>query len=210
MANEDRPGPSDHERRPGTAALHRAGRPGGGHPLSPIVVRALFSEPVAGFTGSDVSFGGSTAGGTLVAAVTGGPTTYTVAVTGMTTAGVVRASVPANAAADPAGDLSTASTSADNAVTWQGGDTTAPTCAITDVRRPGPSGRAEMDVTIADTGSGLHALTNLVITNGVASVTPVRPGRHARRPHCGQVRPNLATRFSFDVVDRAGNGKHCA
>src|SRR5947199_78280 len=39
---------------------------------APITFTAVFSEPVSGFTGSDVVIGG-TAGGTTTAAVTGGP-----------------------------------------------------------------------------------------------------------------------------------------
>src|SRR5205823_718455 len=49
----------------------------------PILYAVVFSEAVTGFTGSDVSFLGSTVGGTLVANVSGSATTYTVSVTGM-------------------------------------------------------------------------------------------------------------------------------
>jgi subtilisin-like proprotein convertase family protein len=87
--------------------------------VSPVNFSATFSEPVSGFTGADVSFTGSTAGGTLVATVTGGPTTYNVAVSGMTTAGNVVISVPAGAAADLSGNPSLASTHPDNTVGWQ-------------------------------------------------------------------------------------------
>ena len=79
---------------------------------------AIFSKPVIGFTGSDISFGGSTAGGTLSATVTGGPTVYTVSVSGMTGPGVVIASIPAFAANDGEGRPSLASTSTDGAVSW--------------------------------------------------------------------------------------------
>jgi hypothetical protein len=54
---------------------------------SPIQFTVTFSETVTNFTAGDVSFAGSTVGGTLVAAISGtGP--YTVSVTGMTGNGV--------------------------------------------------------------------------------------------------------------------------
>ena len=51
---------------------------------SPINFTVAFSETVTGFTASDISFAGSTVGGTLSAAVTGTGPTYNVAVSGMT------------------------------------------------------------------------------------------------------------------------------
>jgi Ca2+-binding RTX toxin-like protein len=83
---------------------------------SPITFTAVFNEPVTGFTSGDVTLSG-TAGATT-AVVTGGPTTYNVAVSGMTTDGTVIASIPANAATDAAGNGSFASTSTDNTVTF--------------------------------------------------------------------------------------------
>ncbi len=77
---------------------------------------AQFNEPVTGFDGTDVSVGG-TAGATT-AVVTGGPATYNVAVSGMTTNGTVTATVPAGAALDTATNASAASTSTDNVVTY--------------------------------------------------------------------------------------------
>ncbi|MEO8356060.1 MAG: ExeM/NucH family extracellular endonuclease, partial [Chloroflexota bacterium] len=70
--------------------------------LSPINFEVVFSEPVSGFTDADVTLDG-TAGATT-AVVTGGPTTYNVAVSGMTANGTVIASIPANAAEDAAGN----------------------------------------------------------------------------------------------------------
>ena len=60
----------------------------------------------------------STTGGTLHAAVTGGPQTYTIAVTGMSHNGQVVATIPGGAASDGALNPSVASTSSDNAVGW--------------------------------------------------------------------------------------------
>jgi hypothetical protein len=94
---------------------------------SPITLDVLFSEPVSGFTGADVSFAGSTAGGTLAASVSGGPAAYTVTVSGMTTGGIVSASIPADVAQDAATNTNTASTSTDNTVTF---DSTPPSVSI--------------------------------------------------------------------------------
>jgi hypothetical protein len=83
---------------------------------SPIAFSVSFGEPVTGFVAGDVVLGG-TAGATT-AVVTGGPTTYTVSVSGMTGAGTVVVSLPAGAAADAAGNASAASTSTDATVTF--------------------------------------------------------------------------------------------
>ena len=85
---------------------------------TPIVFNVQFSEPVTGFDNSDVSFTGSTAGGTLAAVVTGSGADYTVSVSGMTTSGTVVASIPSDAAADADNNPTGASTSTDNTVTY--------------------------------------------------------------------------------------------
>jgi Tol biopolymer transport system component len=87
---------------------------------SPISFSVVFSEPVTGFSGSDVSFAGSTVGGTLVASVTASGASYNVAVTGMSGTGAVVASIPAGAVHDLAGNPSLASTSTDNTVFYDG------------------------------------------------------------------------------------------
>jgi len=63
-----------------------------------------------------VVLGGSA--GATTAVVTGGPTTYDVAVSGMTMDGTVTASIPADAATDTVGNGNTVSTSTDNTVTF--------------------------------------------------------------------------------------------
>ncbi len=80
-----------------------------------------FSEAVTGFDNplTDVTLSG-TAGATT-AVITGGPTTYNVAVSGMTSEVTVIASIPAGAAQNSAGSAgigNLASTSADNTVTY--------------------------------------------------------------------------------------------
>ncbi|MEA2195654.1 MAG: hypothetical protein QOG42_2134 [Solirubrobacteraceae bacterium] len=132
---------------------------------SPINFTATFSEPVTGFTGSDVSFTGSTAGGTKVATVTGGPTVYNVAVTGMTTSGTVVATVPAGGVVDLAGNPNTASSGGDNTVSWVL-DTTKPTCSYTIVAGP----PKHIDFIVQDTGSGMQSV---VVTTANNIVTPV-------------------------------------
>jgi hypothetical protein len=84
-----------------------------------VTFTVLFSEPVIGFDASDVSLAGSTAGGTLAATVTGTGASYTVVVSGMASDGTVVVSVPAGVATIRGlGVRNTASTSADNVVTY--------------------------------------------------------------------------------------------
>jgi uncharacterized repeat protein (TIGR01451 family) len=84
--------------------------------LSPIRFVVVFSEPVTGFAGNDISFAGSAVGGTLSASVTGSGANYTVSVSGMTGFGNVAVSIPAGAAVDAGGKASLASTSTDRTV----------------------------------------------------------------------------------------------
>jgi len=82
---------------------------------SPINFTVVFSEPVTGFSASDVTL--SSTAGTITTAVTGGPTTYNVAVSGMTSDGIVIASIAAGVATDGI-NFNTASTSTDNNVLY--------------------------------------------------------------------------------------------
>src|SRR5437016_3814208 len=84
---------------------------------SPTNFTAVFSKPVSGFSGAGVAISG-TAGGTKTVTVSGGPSTYNVAVSGMTTSGTVIASIPAGVAQEAAGHAHTTSTSTDNSVTF--------------------------------------------------------------------------------------------
>ncbi|WP_020522490.1 Ig-like domain-containing protein [Catelliglobosispora koreensis] len=85
---------------------------------TPITFAVQFSEPVTGFDAADVTLSG-TAGGSLTANVSGDGAAYTVMVSGMTSEGTVVAAIPAGAATNATGTPNTASTSADNTVTWQ-------------------------------------------------------------------------------------------
>src|SRR6266480_3724187 len=84
---------------------------------SPIKFTAVFSKPVSGFSDAGVTISGG-AGGAKTVTVSGGPSTYNVAVSGMNSTGTVIASIPAGVARDAAGNANTASTSTDNSVTF--------------------------------------------------------------------------------------------
>ena len=82
---------------------------------SSVQFTATFDLPVTGFTGSDVTILGS-AGGTLTAAVTGGPSVYTITVSGITSDGFVGVTIPADAAFSAAGIGNSSSQDDDNVV----------------------------------------------------------------------------------------------
>jgi Ca2+-binding RTX toxin-like protein len=111
---------------------------------SPIHFTAVFSEAVTGFDGSDVTLSGTANATTAV--VTGGPTTYDVAVSGMSANGTVTASIPAGAAIDTGGNGNTASTSTDDTVTYSN---TAPTIVVAAGGMCSASG-GTMNLTVTD------------------------------------------------------------
>lgn len=79
---------------------------------TPINFTVTFSKSAGGFVSGDVSTAGSTVGGTLGILVSGGPSVYNVAVSGMTGSGLVQISVPAGSATDPSGAAFPASNAA--------------------------------------------------------------------------------------------------
>ena len=86
---------------------------------SPINFTVVFNEAVANFVTGDVTFSG--AGATTATVTETAPndgTTYNVAVTGMNASGSVTASLLAGVASDALGNLSQASSSTDNTVTF--------------------------------------------------------------------------------------------
>ena len=85
---------------------------------SPVNFTATFDESVTGFSDSDVDLSASTTPGTLSAFVTGGPSVYNFAITGMTGDGVVLAIIPANSAFAAASNGNAASINTDNSVTY--------------------------------------------------------------------------------------------
>ena len=180
-----------------------------------INFRVVFSEAVTGFATGDVSFAGSTAGGALVGTVTGGPTTYNVAVTGMTSSGTVVATIPAARAVDLAGNANLASTSADHTVTW---DDVAPTVTI-DLRAASDTGVSNgdditraaslvFDVSSSETVAGLAAndFSNVGTATGCVVGAPAGSGSAHRvtLTTCSQGTVILRLRAAA-VTDVAGN-----
>ncbi len=86
---------------------------------STINFTVTFNEAVTGFDPSDISFAGSTAGGTLTANISGTGPSYTLGVSGMTSDGNIVPSINANAVTDLAGNANTVSTSTDNTVAYR-------------------------------------------------------------------------------------------
>jgi Bacterial Ig domain/Bacterial Ig-like domain len=158
-----------------TVTINQAAGQADSASASPINFTIVFSEPVSGFTGADVTIGG-TAGGTKTVTITGSGSTYNAAVSGMTTAGTVSATIAAGVATDAANNANTASSSTDNTVTWTPPDTTAPTVTINqaatqaDPASASPinfavvfsepvSGFTGADVTIGGTAGGTKTVT---------------------------------------------------
>ncbi|MDM8535266.1 Ig-like domain-containing protein [Desulfobacterales bacterium HSG17] len=80
---------------------------------------AEFSEPVTGFEGTDVALSGTAGASTVV--VTGSGSSYKIAVSGMTTTGVVLALIPPGMIQDLAGNFNNFSAFTDNSVTYYNG-----------------------------------------------------------------------------------------
>jgi hypothetical protein len=132
---------------------------------------------VSGFSGADVSLSG-TAGATT-AVVTGGPSIYNVAVSGMTTDGTVIATIPAGSnapsavgAQDTAGNGNQASTSTDNTVTF--------TTAVYDVRyqQPLDESTAAPATFVKNTGKNGRVIPVkvMVYRNGILQTTQIAAG----------------------------------
>jgi hypothetical protein len=136
---------------------------------SPVNFTAVFSEAVTGFDGTDVTIGGTSAG-TKTATVTGGPTTYNVAISGMTGTGTVTASVGANKAQDAAGNGNAASTTGDDTVTY---DVTAPT--VSSIARVGTSptnaSSLQWTVTFSESVTGVGTADFALTATGTASAS---------------------------------------
>jgi hypothetical protein len=118
-----------------------------------------------------VTFSG-TAGGTLVGAVSGGPATYSVSVTGMTAPGTVIASLLAGVGSDAAGNTSAASTSTDNSVTWSPAGPTV-LGAVRDNATPTNAASVSWTVTFTESVTGVDA-SDFAVTavGGSFSVAP--------------------------------------
>lgn len=131
----------------------------------PILFDVVFSQPVIGFTGSDIDFSGSTVGGNLAASVSGSGTNYSVAVTGMSGYGAVVASVPAGAVANAVGTLNVSSNSTDNTVVYNGVGTVGFTTAVLNTAEG-----STVVVTVNRSGKGDGALSvDFTVTDGTAT-----------------------------------------
>ena len=132
---------------------------------SPINFTVVFSESVANFTTGDVVIDG-TAPGVMVGTVTGSGRTYNVAVTGMTGNGTVLARIPAGRASDAAGNISSASTSTDNSVTY---DITVPRVTINQaVGQDDPTNLSPINFTVVFSESVANFTTGDVTISGTA------------------------------------------
>jgi Big-like domain-containing protein/galactose oxidase-like protein/Kelch motif protein len=141
-------------------------------PVGPINFTVVFSEATTNFATGDVSLGGTAAPTTAV--VTGSGTTYNVAVSGMTTAGTVIASIGAGVATDTAGNSNLASTSADNIVAYNP-DNKPPIVTVTFPAPDGSNGWFKHSpvsgtVTANDTTTGNSNVTAFACTDGVNSL----------------------------------------
>ena len=158
---------------------------------SPINFTAVFSESVYGLTGSGVTLTGTATATT--ATLTGGGTTFNVAVSGMTKTGTVIPKVAASAAQDVAGNLNGASTTTDSTVTYT--DTTAPTVAISSFA-PGASQSATVSGT-AGFGPGDNPTVTVVLCT--PNVYPCAGGKHQSNPDSERQRHDR--RLDGDVGD---------
>ena len=137
--------------------------------VSPINFTVVFDQPVTGFATGDVTLSG-TAGATT-ATVTGGPTTYNVAVTGMTSSGTVIATVPAGVAINATNDPNNASTSTDNTVTYNL-PATPPTVTINQAAaQADPTSTAPINFTVVFDQAVTGFTTGDVTLSGTAGAT---------------------------------------
>ena len=173
---------------------------------SPINFTVTFNEPVSGFAAGDVQLSGTAGASTKV--VTGGPAVYNVAVSGMTANGTVFASINAGAVTDAAGNTSTASTSADNNVTY---DTTGPVVTI-GTPAPSTTTAGPVDFAVTITGATTVNLTagdvTLTTTNTAAATTVTITNGNTLNPTItvsgvsgtGTIRITIAAGIASDAV----------
>lgn len=165
---------------------------------STINFTAVFSASVTGFTGDDVSFTGSTATG-LSAVVSGGPTTYNVAVSA-TGSGSVKVSLPLGLGVDQGNENST---SADNSVLF---DASAPACSFTIVA--GPPKR--IDFSVQDVHSGIASITVATSVNIKEVAISFTPGTTDPVLFTAEKDdPTRGSQVAIVLADTAGNRSSC-
>ncbi|MFZ1785937.1 MAG: reprolysin-like metallopeptidase [Ferruginibacter sp.] len=101
---------------PPTVTINQAAAQPDPTSATPINFTVVFDQPVIGFATGDVTLAGTAGATTQV--VTGGPTTYNVAVSGMTSSGTVIATIAAGVCTNSSAQPNVASTSTDNTVTY--------------------------------------------------------------------------------------------
>ena len=144
----------------------------------PIHFTVVFSEPVTGFEAADVDLSESTTGPATAATVSGGPSSFDVAVSGMSGDGTVTASIPANAATDIAKHANSASTSDDNKVTFIAKAETATTIDSDD---PDPSTVGQpvtVRYSVAPTAGGGTPSGEVTVSDGTHSCTATVAAGH--------------------------------
>jgi subtilisin-like proprotein convertase family protein len=185
--------------------------------ISPINFTVVFDQPVDSFITGDVVITG-TAGG-LVATVTGGPTLYNVAVSGMISCGTVIVNIPAGVCVNALLQPNQASTSIDNTVTLLSGP---PNVIINQaVTQPDPTsvspinftvqfdqlvtGFATGDVTLSGTAgattaivTGSGAIYNVAVSGMTASGTVIATIAAGVAQACSQ--PNNASTSTDNTV----------
>jgi Ca2+-binding RTX toxin-like protein len=148
-----------------TVTIDQAATQGDPTTASPIHFTVRFSEAVTGFDHSDVTLSGTAGADTAV--VTGGPSVFDVAVSGMTRGGTVVATVRAGAATDAASNGNTASTSIDNAVTF----VIPPAATVTNGQCSGSNAATgSVNVTITDPDSSVFGFQ--LVSNSNTRLVP--------------------------------------
>ncbi len=150
----------------------------------------VFSDDVTGFDGSDVTLDG-TAGATT-ALVTGGPSTYNVAVSGMTGDGTVTASIGADVVD---GDGNYPSTSTDNEVTY---DAVAPSVTISQAA-------GQLDPTNT-TPVYFAVLFSEPVSDFVSADVTLSGTAGATTAVVTETAPNDSTTYQIDVSGMTGDG----
>jgi Concanavalin A-like lectin/glucanases superfamily/Bacterial Ig-like domain len=174
---------------------------------SPVNFTIVFSEAVNNFTADDVTITG--VAGTTAVEVTGGPTTYNVAVSGMASGETVTASIEADVAQDAAGNGNSASTSSDNSVTF---DNIAPAVTINQAEgQTDPTNTSPVNFTVIFTEAvdsftaenvtiaGIADSPNVEVTGGPATFNVAVSGMTSSETVTASIEASVAQ-------DAAGNG----
>lgn len=169
-----------------------------------------FSEPVTGFDETDVDLSSSSTPGTLSVVVAGGPTVYTVTVSGFTGEGQIVAGVADGAATDLAGNTSVATASPDDTITI---DLTSPTVTIDQTDgQADPTNELPVSFTVEFSRDVTGFAADDVVVTGTAGATDVTVTAVSATDYLVEVGGaandgTITVAIDADaVVDIAGNG----